>query len=130
MAQFLVLSEVLVTPDPELPRFPSPVPVSLRLSQRVTGLHLSFGTRDFACDPFVLLILRLAPEVHKSGPLVSIGVNDFAVVDVTLERVGSCSKRPHAPLGFRPCENLKAGCRQQRLSPGCRPSETVQGDTD
>src|SRR5580692_4643948 len=130
MTEFLVLSEVLVTPHPEFPRFPSPVPVSRRLSQRFTGLHFSFGTGDFAGNPFVLLILRLAPEIHKAGPLVGIGVNDFAVVDVTFERVRSCSKRPHSPLGFRPRENLKAGCRQQRLSPGSRPSETVQGDTD
>src|ERR1700678_1191065 len=130
MAGFLVLVEMLVTPCPQFPRFPSPDPVSPRLIKRFTHLHSSFRTRDFACNSFVLLILQLAPEVHEAGSLIDIGVNYFAVLDVTFDRVRSCSKVPHLPLGGRPRENLKTGCRQQRLSPSCRPSETVQSDTD
>jgi hypothetical protein len=124
----------LVTPHQEFPRFPSPVPVSPRPVKRFSRLQPYFCDRGFAYDPFVLLILRLASEVHEAGPLVDIGVNCFAVVDVTFERVRSCSKIPHLPLGVWRRENLKTGCRQQRLNPrlrqGCRPSETIQRDTD
>src|ERR1700749_2377267 len=77
----------LVTPFHELPRFPGSDPLSPRLIKRFACLDSSFRVRGFALDAFVLLILKLAPDVHEASALVSISVNCLAVTYVTLERV-------------------------------------------
>src|ERR1700758_1360902 len=96
----------LVTPLHELPRFPSPDPVSPRLIKRFAGLNSSFGVRGFAQNAFVLLILRLASNVHEAPPPVSISVHCLAVTYVTLDSVRRRSRVPHLLFGICSRENL------------------------
>src|ERR1700741_1222759 len=100
----------LVTPLHELPRFPGPDPVSPRLIKRFAGLNSSFGVRGFAQDAFVLLILRLAPDVHEASALVNIGVNCLSVLYMTFNRVRGRSRVPNLLLSIGPRENLKPSC--------------------
>ena len=97
----------LVSPLYELPRFPSPDPVSPRLIQRFTGLNSSFGVHGFPLDALVLLILRLAPDVHEASALVNIGVNCLAVLYMTCKCVRSSSRVPRLLLSICSRENLK-----------------------
>ena len=123
-----------VTPFYELPRFPSPDPVSPRLIKRVTGLNSSLGVRGLAQDALELLVLGLASDVHEASALVSININCLTVADVTLERVRRRSSVPYLLFCFCSRENLKTSCGQQPLNPrvgqGRRTGETVKGEAD
>jgi hypothetical protein len=61
----------LVTPHQEFPRFPRPAPAAPRLVRRCRRWQPGFCDPGFAQEPFVLLILSLAPDVDEAAPLVS-----------------------------------------------------------